>query len=153
MFVIKMKKSLGIFLITIFCITFAVAGVFILSAFNFSFSFTVEEPLSIEYHWNDSTIDCKTATGYKTFSGTIDAGRTIYPGNKEVICFKIHSLSNGNIPLFVNYTGGDEIEDYSIELSFFGGVRPGDNYLSLNLTIAPDADGVSTGSIIFGRGN
>lgn len=143
------NKKIGLFiLIGLFSISFVIAGIFILNTFDFSF--TVQEPLSIEYAWEEFPYACDNAN-YSIYSGAVDPGRIIYPGNNEKICFKINSLSNGLIPLFVNYTAGANVDTF--ELFFPTNVRSGDNYGSVNFTIAGDADGVSAGSIVFGRGN
>ncbi len=143
------KKIFIAFGIGLLFISLAIAGVFILRTFDFTF--TVQEPLSIEYAWEEYPYDCGRNTNFSAFSGNVDPGRIIYPGNLETICFKFHSLSNGHIPLFVNYTEGIGIG--SSILDFPSQLRPGDSYGVLNFTVAPDADGVFLGNIIFGRGN
>lgn len=143
------KKLMLMFGISLSVMSVVLAGVFVLQSFDFSF--TVEEPLSIEYLWLEFGADCKRSSNYTSFTGTVDPGRTIYPGNNEAICFKINSLSNGRIPLFVNYTAGSSVESYTLE--FPSEIKQGDNYGNLNFTIAPDAAGSFSGNIVFGRGN
>lgn len=145
------KKLLGL-MIGVFAISFIVAGIFIIN--NFSFTFDVEEPLSFEYiWWEDADVTCFNLINetFSAFTGLESPGRTIYPGNNERICFKITSLSNGKIPLFVNFTTNEFVESYT--LNFPAEVSEGNNFGSLDFIVSPSAEGTFTGSITFGRGN
>lgn len=146
------KKILFGLIGTFVFLNLVVAGVFIIN--NFSFTFDVEEPLSFEYIWNeDSDVTCTNLVNetFASFSGLANPGRTIYPGNNERICFKITSLSNGDIPLYVNFSTNEFVESYT--LNFPSEVSEGTSFGSLDFTISPSAEGTFTGSMSFGRGN
>lgn len=145
------KLLLGL-MIGVFGISFIIAGIFIIN--NFSFTFDVQEPLSFEYSWiEDYNIECNDTLqqNYIDYSGVVDAGRIVYPGNNERICFKIESLSNGDIPLFVNFTTNEFVESY--DLNFPIVVNNTERFGNLDFVVAPDAEGTFAGTMTFGRGN